>query len=107
MRWFPQLTGAQTNKAEGLERLHLTADKGRYLAPFARLLLAVAALRDKDSPDGAHLACRAGYGVPGFPKGSVLFVEGPVATGNRCLVSGASKAVHLSCKSRSQARYWG
>ena len=28
--------------------MHLTADKGHYLLPFARLLLAVAALRNKD-----------------------------------------------------------
>ena len=48
VRWILRMTGAQTNKQEGLERLRLTADKGRYLAPFARLLLAVAALRDKD-----------------------------------------------------------
>jgi hypothetical protein len=48
VRWLLQLTGSQTNKTEGLERLRLTADKGHYLAPFARLLLAVAALRDKD-----------------------------------------------------------
>ncbi len=54
VRWLLQLTGSQTNKAEGLERLRLTADKGRYLAPFARLLLAVAALRDKD-PQTARL----------------------------------------------------
>ena len=33
--------------SEGIQRLKLTADKGYYLAPFARLLLAVAALRDK------------------------------------------------------------
>ena len=32
----------------GLEKLRLTAEKGLYLKPFARLLLAVAALRDKD-----------------------------------------------------------
>ncbi len=48
VRWFLRMTGAQTDKEEGLQRLRLTADKGRYLAPFARLLLAVAALRDKD-----------------------------------------------------------
>jgi hypothetical protein len=30
-----------------MERLQLTAEKGHYLCPFARLLLAVAALRDK------------------------------------------------------------
>ncbi len=48
VRWVLRLTGSQTDKEEGVQRLHLTADKGHYLAPFARLLLAVAALRDKD-----------------------------------------------------------
>jgi len=48
VRWVLRLTGAQTDKDEGLQRLRLAADKGYYLAPFARLLLAVAALRDKD-----------------------------------------------------------
>ncbi len=48
VRWFLRMTGAETDKQEGLQRLRLTADKGHYLAPFARLLLAVAALRDKD-----------------------------------------------------------
>jgi len=48
VRWVLRMTGAETDKQQGLERLRLTADKGHYLAPFARLLLAVAALRDKD-----------------------------------------------------------
>ncbi|HXF13881.1 MAG TPA: hypothetical protein VN517_12060 [Terriglobales bacterium] len=48
VRWILRLGGAQTNRDEGLSKLHLTADKGHYLAPYARLLLAVAALRDKD-----------------------------------------------------------
>ena len=48
VRWLLRLTGSQTDKDEGVQRLRLTADKGYYLAPFARLLLAVAALRDKD-----------------------------------------------------------
>ena len=48
VRWVLHMTGSQTDKEEGLQRLRLTADKGHYLAPFARLLLAVAALRDKD-----------------------------------------------------------
>jgi hypothetical protein len=59
------MTGAQTDKSEGLQRLRLTADKGRYLAPFARLLLAVAALRDKDSTDRANAAGWTGERVPG------------------------------------------
>jgi hypothetical protein len=48
VRWMLRLGGAQTDKAEGINRLRLTAEKGRYLGPFARLLLAVAALRDND-----------------------------------------------------------
>jgi hypothetical protein len=48
IRWLLRLGGAQTDKDEGLAKLRLTADKGHYLAPYARLLLAVAALRDHD-----------------------------------------------------------
>lgn len=48
IRWFLQWNGNATNKELGLEKLKITAEKGRYLKPFARLLLAVAALRDKD-----------------------------------------------------------
>jgi hypothetical protein len=48
VRWFLRLGGAQIDKQQGLARLRLTAEKGRYLKPFARLLLAVAALRDND-----------------------------------------------------------
>jgi hypothetical protein len=49
VRWFLRISGAQTDKQQGIEKLKLTAAKGRYLAPFARLLLAVAAMRDEDS----------------------------------------------------------
>lgn len=48
LRWLLRLGGAQTDKQEGLAKLRLTAEKGHYLAPYARLLLAVAALRDHD-----------------------------------------------------------
>jgi hypothetical protein len=48
VRWFLRLGGAETDKDTGEARLRLTAAHGRYLAPFARLLLAVAALRDHD-----------------------------------------------------------
>jgi hypothetical protein len=70
VRWILRMTGAETDKAEGLQRLRLTADKGRYLAPFARLLLAVAALRDKDRPAARTLL--AGL-VKEFP-GNQLYV---------------------------------
>ena len=50
MRWFLRMTGAQTDRETGLQKLKITAEKGHYLLPYARLLLAVAALRDKDRP---------------------------------------------------------
>jgi hypothetical protein len=48
MRWFLRMGGAETDKQLGIEKMRLTAEHGKYLRPFARLLLAVAALRDKD-----------------------------------------------------------
>ncbi len=62
VRWLLQVGGAQTNKQLGLDKLRLTAEKGHYLQPYAELLLAVAALRDKNSSDArrylADLAAR-------------------------------------------------
>jgi hypothetical protein len=48
LRLFLRLTGAETDRELGLQRLRLTAEKGHYLKPYAQLLLAVAALRDQD-----------------------------------------------------------
>jgi tetratricopeptide (TPR) repeat protein len=48
MRWVLRLGGAQTDRSIGIEKLKLAAEKGHYLAPFARLMLAVVALRDSD-----------------------------------------------------------
>jgi hypothetical protein len=48
VRWVLRMSGAQTNKNEGIANLKITAEKGRYLAPYARILLAIAALRDND-----------------------------------------------------------
>jgi hypothetical protein len=48
VRWLLRVYGAQTDKDLGIEKLRLVAEKGHYLLPFARLLLAVAALRDKN-----------------------------------------------------------
>jgi hypothetical protein len=48
VRWFLRLYGARTNKDEGIRKLELTAEHGHYLLPYARLMLAVAALRAND-----------------------------------------------------------
>ena len=48
VRWILHVTGSQTDRKRGLEKLQLTAEKGHYLAPYARLLSSIAALRDHD-----------------------------------------------------------
>jgi hypothetical protein len=55
VRWLLQMGGVQTDKAQGLRDVELTAAHGDLLAPFARLLLAVAALRDKDNGKACSL----------------------------------------------------
>ena len=50
VRWLLRMAGNQTDRVAGVEKLKITAEKGRYLKPFARLLIAVAALREKDIP---------------------------------------------------------
>jgi hypothetical protein len=42
------MTGSQVDREKGLEELRKTAEHGHYLEPFAKLLLAVAALRDNN-----------------------------------------------------------
>jgi hypothetical protein len=55
VRWLLRLYGAETDKDSGIQKLQLTAAKGHYLLPFARLLLAVAALRDKKREQAKEL----------------------------------------------------
>lgn len=47
-RWLLRLTGAQTDKQIGVKYLLLVADHGHYLKPYAKVLLAIAALRNND-----------------------------------------------------------
>jgi len=49
LRWLLRIGGGQTDRAVGLEKLRIAAEKGHYLLPFARLLLAVAALREHNT----------------------------------------------------------
>ncbi len=55
VRWFLHMTGAQTDKETGLQKLRITAAKGHYLLPYARMLLAVAALRDKQHEQARNI----------------------------------------------------
>src|SRR5271170_2408308 len=55
MRWGIALMGGSTDKNAGIAQLQKAADHGILLAPFAKLLLAVAAFRDKDTGKGCTL----------------------------------------------------
>jgi hypothetical protein len=55
IRWILSAGGVETDKAQGVHDLELTAAHGDLLAPFARLLLAVAALRDRNQPKACSL----------------------------------------------------
>jgi hypothetical protein len=48
VRWILRMGGLPGDKQAGIADLQLTAQHGRYLAPFARILLAIAYVRDKD-----------------------------------------------------------
>jgi hypothetical protein len=55
IRWILGMAGAGTNKAEGVRLITLTAEQGHYLAPFARLMLAVGELRDGRVQQGKEI----------------------------------------------------
>jgi hypothetical protein len=46
VRLFLRITGAQTDKQTGIAKLRIVAEGGHYLKPYAKILLAIAALRD-------------------------------------------------------------
>jgi len=67
VRWLLQLAGGQTNKTLGEQDLELTATRGHYLAPLAKLLLAVAAIRDNDKPKARELLASLAKEFPDNP----------------------------------------
>ena len=66
-RWFMKLDGVQGDKRKGLEELETAADKGRFLKPFARMMLAMFYTREKRPNDTRrHLEALAAE-YPGNP----------------------------------------
>ncbi len=64
VRWLLRMTGAQTDKQEGLKNIRIVAEKGHYLKPYAKLLLAIAALRDGDKKRARELLCELAMHFP-------------------------------------------
>jgi hypothetical protein len=55
VRWVLRIGGVQGDKAGGIAELQTTAAKGHLLAPFARILLAIAYVREKEIPRAREL----------------------------------------------------
>jgi len=64
-RWLLRLSGAQTSKEQGVQKMKLLAQNGHYLRPFARLLLAVQNLRDKNQAVAKELLAGLVRDFPG------------------------------------------
>ncbi len=67
VRWILRLGGVAGDKQAGLADLQLTAERGHYLAPFARILLAIAYVREKDRPRALRLLTGLRTQFPGNP----------------------------------------
>ena len=55
LRILLRLTGSLVDRQKGIEELRMTAQHGHYLEPFAKLLLAVAAIRDNNRAGAREL----------------------------------------------------
>ncbi len=65
IRWLLGVTGASTDKEQGIKLLTLTANQGHYLAPFARMMLAVAAIRDGNPQQARAILAALSKQFPG------------------------------------------
>jgi hypothetical protein len=71
VRWLLRMGGLPGDKQGGIADLQMTAEHGRYLKPFARILLAIAYVRDKDKTRALELLTALRTQFPGntlFPR---------------------------------------
>ena len=81
VRWLVRLGGVSGDKAAGIRELQVTADHGQYLAPFARILLAIAYVREKDKPRARELLVALRND---FPENPLFAREISRLDGERC-----------------------
>jgi hypothetical protein len=71
VRWILRMGGLPGDKQGGIADLQTTAEHGHYLAPFARILLAIAYVREKDRARALELLAGLQSEFPGntlFPR---------------------------------------
>jgi hypothetical protein len=67
VRWVLRIGGIKGDQAEGVKELSLAAEKGHYLAPFARILLAFDDLRHKNKVEARKIFASLHDQFPGNP----------------------------------------
>jgi hypothetical protein len=67
LRWFVHMDSVEGSKSKGIEELTLVAQKGKYDGPFARILLAVIALREKHPEEAERLLAGLAKDYPDNP----------------------------------------
>lgn len=71
VRWFLRMGGLSADKQGGIADLQTAAEHGHYLAPFARILLAIAYVREKEKSRAVQLLDGLQREFPGntlFPR---------------------------------------
>jgi hypothetical protein len=79
VRWLLRMDGLPGDKKAGIADLQMTAQHGHYLAPFARVLLAIAYVRDKDKPRALEMLTSLRAQFPGntlFPREILRLQDG-------------------------------
>jgi hypothetical protein len=67
VRWVLRLGGYAGDTAKGMDEVRVTAERGRFLAPFARILLAIAYLRRHDTARARELVAGLARDFPTNP----------------------------------------
>jgi hypothetical protein len=67
VRWILRLGGVAGDKKQGIAELEIASEHGHYLAPFARILLSIAYVREKDKVRARELLASLRDQFPGNP----------------------------------------
>jgi hypothetical protein len=73
LRWILRRGGFSGDKRQGMAELRLVSERGHYLAPYARILLAIAEIREKNFTSARQLLCQLRdefRGIRCLPKSS-------------------------------------
>ena len=72
LRWFARFDDVAGSKSQGIERLRTVAEKGHYMKGFARIVLAIAYMREKKPEETRRLLAEL---VRDYPENPLLQKE--------------------------------